>query len=271
MLSDLEKDFWSPFVFVFGAICGSFLNVCIYRLPRRQSIILPPSRCMSCRTKIRFYDNIPIIGYLLCQGRCRYCGKPFSIRYAFVELLTAVLVTSLFCAYGITTQSVFFFLFFSVLIVVSFIDIDHRIIPNSISIPGIFLGFLAAVIMPLFVDDWFVTPKESLLGLVLGGGSLFFVNYAYSWFTGRDGIGFGDVKLLAMMGAFFGAAVVLWTIFLGSLMGSIYGVGMIVLQRRSSKYPMPFGPFIVLGCVVSLLFAEQLAQWFATFSLSSLF
>ena len=253
---------WLFAFFSFGAVIGSFLNVCIYRMPLNMSVIRPPSSCMKCKAPLRYYDNIPIVGYFIRQGRCRYCGFPFSMRYAAIELLTALLFIAVYSIYGLQSQTLFWLLFVSVSIVITFIDIDHRIIPNKISLTGIPVGFAAGLVMPEIVDWWFVTPLQSILGIVFGGGVFWLVNIVYFSITGRDGIGLGDVKLLAMLGGFFGWQTVLFTIFFSSLLGSIVGVSVVVLYGRSSRHPIPFGPFIVLGCWISIWWSHSILRWF---------
>jgi leader peptidase (prepilin peptidase)/N-methyltransferase len=254
-----ELPFWfqACVVFLFGAIWGSFLNVCIYRLPLNLSIVTPASRCGRCKTRIALRDNLPIIGYFLVQGRCRFCGQPFSVRYAMVELLTACMSLLLYCHWSLHWQYWFMFIFGAAMVVVTFIDIDHRIIPDSISIGGTILGVVLAFIMPVWVANWFVTPVGSLLGILTGAGALLFVSYAYKLLTGVEGIGLGDVKLLACIGAWFGWQTALLTIFISSFVGSIFGLLLMVIYRRSSKFPIPFGPFIVVGCLW-LIWAEPL-------------
>jgi leader peptidase (prepilin peptidase)/N-methyltransferase len=208
--------------------------------------------------RIAFYDNVPIIGYFLLQGRCRYCAKTFSIRYPLIELFEACLAGFLVWQFGLGFWSTFYFIFVSVLVIIFFIDIDYRIIPNTLSIPGIVIGLVASLLMPLLIDDWFVGIKESILGCLFGGGFLYGINYLYSMVTGRDGIGFGDVKLMAMLGAFFGAKIVLLTIFLSSLLGSLVGFAVVLVAGKTSKYPIPFGPFIVVSCLLALWIGDKL-------------
>ncbi len=244
------------FAFSFGAVVGSFLNVCIYRLPLGQSVVSPGSRCMRCGTAVRWYDNIPIVSWLVLRGRCRSCHAPFSIRYPLVELLTGLLSLSLLLKFGPTPSYGVMFLFTAALVVVSFIDFDHQIIPDEISLPGIVVGFLCSFFLP--GPGWL----SSLLGIVVGWGSLALVFYGYLWLTGREGMGGGDAKLLAMMGGFLGLQAVPFIIFVSSLAGSIIGLTIMAVQRKDRHLAIPFGPYLAIGALVYLFIGPQLIQWY---------
>jgi leader peptidase (prepilin peptidase) / N-methyltransferase len=241
---------------IFGAIVGSFLNVCVYRIPRGESIVFPGSHCPHCQRSIPFYDNIPLISYLLLRGRCRYCKGPISLQYPLVEGVTALSSFLLFCRFGISWSYLFYFLFIAGLIVITVIDLFHQIIPDVISLPGIGLGLIASFILPQ------LTFLNSLIGVLLGGGSLFLVATFYYWLFKREGMGGGDVKLLAMIGAFLGWKAVILTILLGSLVGSLIGVIVMVIKGKDFKYAIPFGPFLSLGAALSLFYGEQLIMWY---------
>ncbi len=186
------------FAFIFGAAIGSFLNVCIFRIPAKVSIVKPSSQCPSCHQPIRFYDNIPIISFILLKARCRNCGEKISWRYPLVELITAIFALLLFMKFGLSLNFIVFFVFTAVLIVITFIDLDHQIIPDILSLPGIPIFFLAAVF--IVKVPWY----ETLIGLLIGGGVLFAIAFVYEFITKREGMGGGDMKLLAMIGGFFG-------------------------------------------------------------------
>ena len=247
-----------PFVviFVFGAVLGSFLNVCIHRLPAGKSIVFPASRCPACRTPIRPYDNIPLVSYLLLRGRCRACGASISIRYPLVEFITGVAAVATLHLHGWSPHFIVSFAFLCALIVITFIDLDHQIIPNVISVPGIAVGLVAAV--ALGQPDW----RASLAGLVLGGGTLWIVAEGYYRLTGREGMGGGDVKLLAMIGAFLGWRSVPLTLVLASLSGTIVGLGVMLLRGGDSRTPIPFGPFLAGGAACALFFGDSLITWY---------
>lgn len=244
------------FAFTFGAVVGSFLNVCIYRLPLEQSVVSPGSRCMGCGTAIRWYDNIPILSWLVLKGRCRSCKEPFSIRYPLVELLTGLLATALFLKFGLSLSLVVMFLFCAALVVITFIDFDHQIIPDEISLPGIILGFLCSFFLP--GHGWL----SSLLGIAVGWGSLALIFYGYLWLTGREGMGGGDAKLLAMMGAFLGLQAVPFIIFASSLVGTVAGLSIMAVQRKDRHLAIPFGPYLALGAVLYIFCGPQLIQWY---------
>lgn len=244
------------FAFMFGAVVGSFLNVCIYRLPLEQSVVSPGSRCMGCGTAIRWYDNIPIMSWLMLRGRCRSCKAPFSIRYPLVELLTGLLAVLLFLKFGLSLSLVVMFLFCAALVVITFIDFDHQIIPDEISLPGIMVGFLSSFFLP--GHSWL----SSLLGIVVGWGSLALIFYGYLWLTGREGMGGGDAKLLAMMGAFLGLQAVPFIIFASSLVGTVAGLSIMAAQRKDRHLAIPFGPYLALGAVLYIFCGPQLIQWY---------
>ncbi|HEX9756852.1 MAG TPA: prepilin peptidase [Nitrospiria bacterium] len=237
--------------FLVGAIIGSFLNVCIYRLPRKESIVFPVSHCPNCQTPIPFYHNIPILSFLLLRGKCVSCQKPIHWRYPLVELINAFGYIYIFSVFGMGWISATYALLFSTLLVVTFIDLEHKIIPDSITLPGMGLGLLAAstVLPPGFID--------SLIGLLLGGGFFYLIAV-----VSRGGMGGGDIKLIAMIGAFLGWQNVLMTIFVGALAGSVVGIFLMIFRGKGRKYAVPFGPFLALGAVVSLLWNQEILNWY---------
>jgi len=247
---------WYIVSIIFGAMIGSFLNVCIFRLPKEESIVTPGSHCPHCQKPIKFYDNVPLVSYILLNGRCRYCKESISIQYPLVEGITALVSLILFVRFGPTLSYVFYFSFIAALIVISIIDLYHQIIPDVISLPGVGVGLLASLAIPQinFID--------SLIGALLGGGSLFIVATLYQWLFKREGMGGGDVKLLAMIGAFLGWKAVILTILLGSLLGSISGIIIMVLRGKDFKYAIPFGPFLSLGAVIALFYGQDLIRWY---------
>ena len=244
------------FVFAMGAAIGSFLNVCIYRLPQDLSIAAPRSFCPACRTPIRAYDNIPIFSFLLLGGKCRKCRVPISWRYPLVEALTGGLALALFLKMALTFYFFCYFCFAAALVVITFIDLDHRLIPDAISLPGILIGFLLSFLA--------VTPGvwNSLLGIVIGGGSLYLVAVVYEFVTKREGMGGGDVKLLAMIGAWLGWKAVLFTLFFSSLTGSLVGGALMVARKEDGKLAIPFGPFLTFSAMAYVFFGEKLVRWY---------
>lgn len=242
--------------FVFGAVVGSFLNVCIHRLPSGESVVFPASHCPRCRQPIRPYDNIPIVSYLILHGRCRQCGEAISLRYPLVEVLAGVAAAAAFSALGLSAHTLLAFAFLCALIVITFVDLDHQIIPDAISLPGIGVGFAAALI--LGEPAW----TASLAGILLGGGLLWGVAEGYYRLTGREGMGGGDIKLLAMIGAFLGWQAVPVTLLIGSLGGAVVGIALMLVQRRDSRTPIPFGPFLALGALCALFWGDALIAWY---------
>jgi leader peptidase (prepilin peptidase)/N-methyltransferase len=251
-----ERDMWYIISIIFGALVGSFLNVCIFRLPKEESIIWPGSHCPQCKNPIRFYDNIPLISYFLLRGECRYCKGSISLQYPLVEGITALSSLLLIIKFGPSLSYLIYFAFVAALIVITVIDLYHQIIPDIISIPGIGAGLLASLIIPS------ITFFNSLIGILLGGGSLFLVATLYQWLFKREGMGGGDVKLLAMIGAFLGWKAVILTILLSSLIGSISGISIMVLKGKNFKYAIPFGPFLSLGGVIALFYQNEIIFWY---------
>ena len=247
---------WYVVSIIFGALIGSFLNVCIFRLPKEESIVWPGSHCPHCKNPIKYYDNIPLISYLLLGGRCRHCRGPISFQYPLVEGITALSSLILFMKFGPSLSYLFYFLFVAALILVTVIDLYHQIIPDVISLPGIGVGLLTSLMIPQ------VTFLSSLGGALLGGGGLFLVATLYQWLFKREGMGGGDVKLLAMIGAFLGWKAVILTILLGSLIGSIIGISLMILKGKDFKYAIPFGPFLSMGAVIALFYQDGIIAWY---------
>lgn len=244
------------FVFLFGAAVGSFLNVCIYRLPRNQSIVFPPSACPDCGSRIAPYDNIPILSFLLLRGKCRSCAGRISWKYPTVELMNGLLTLALFLKFRFSPTFFVLFLFCSALVVITFIDLEHQIIPDSISLPGILVGFASSFILPWL--SW----KSSLIGIVAGGGSLLIVAYGYQLLTKKEGMGGGDIKLLAMMGAFLGWRSIPFIIFTSSLAGSVVGITLMLVRKKDSQLPIPFGPFLAFGALLFIFFGREIVTWY---------
>ena len=243
-------------VAIFGLCVGSFLNVCIYRIPAQKSIVFPGSACPGCGSAIRFYDNIPLLSYLSLGGKCRQCQSPISFRYPLIELLTGAFSLGLFLKFGLSIEAVVYFVFICVLIVITFIDIDYRIIPDRITLPGVVVFFGAAFAVPS------VSWRDSLLGVLVGGGSLFVVAVVYHLLTHKEGMGGGDIKLLAMIGALVGWKGVFFTIFVSSAVGTLAGLLIMFVTRQNLKLAVPFGPFLSIGAATYILFGPQLLSWY---------
>ena len=243
-------------IFCFGITIGSFLNVVIYRLPLGQSIVFPGSHCPNCNHSIPWYFNVPILSYVFLQGKCGFCKKSISIRYPLVEALTGGLFCLTFYRFGFQWATPVLWILVATLVCISFIDLDHRIIPDVISLPGIIVGFSASFVLP-----W-VSWSDSLLGILLGGGSLYFVAVVYELLTKKEGMGGGDIKLLAMLGAFLGWKAVLPIIFFGSLLGTIMGVPLMIIHKADSKLAIPFGPFLAIGSLIYLYWGPIIIRWY---------
>ncbi|MDD5758324.1 MAG: prepilin peptidase [Desulfobulbaceae bacterium] len=243
------------FAAVLGALVGSFLNVVILRLPEEgESIVFPPSHCPQCQALIHWYDNIPMISFLLLGGRCRHCRKSISWQYPIVELIMALLSFALFYRFGLTADFFVYFVFCAALLVVIVIDLYHQIIPDVISLPGIILGFAASFLLPGL--SW----QDSALGILLGGGIFYAIAAGYYLLAKRAGMGGGDIKLLAMIGAFLGWRALPFVIFASALLGSVIGIGAMIKQKKGGKTVIPYGPFLAMASYLYLFFAKEI--WF---------
>jgi leader peptidase (prepilin peptidase)/N-methyltransferase len=261
MITNISIYFVDIAIILFGGIIGSFLNVCIYRLPREKSVVRPSSSCPSCEKPIKFYDNIPIISYLFLKGKCRQCGSHISIRYPMVELITAFLFFMLFKKYGLSFELIVGMLLISLLIAISFIDLDFRIIPDVLSIGGLIAGLILA-----FFRKPFFFYMDALYGILLGGGILFVIAYGYELLRKREGMGGGDIKLLGMIGAFCGIKGVIFSLMSGSLIGTFIGIPMMFIKGADTKYAIPFGPFLSLGALIFIFFGDRIIYAFFNFA-----
>jgi leader peptidase (prepilin peptidase)/N-methyltransferase len=249
------------FLFVaaaFGAVIGSFLNVCIYRIPKGRSIVWPGSACGSCGHMLAWYENIPIVSYLVLRGRCRACRAAISLRYPFVELLTAVMFAGAWWFYGPSVLLISRLLFGCALIVLFAIDLEHQLLPNVITLPGIAVGFAFSFLTP---PGWF----DSVIGIVVGGGVLWAVAEGYYLVRHEEGLGMGDVKMLAMIGAFVGWKLTLIALMMASFAGSLVGVIFIVSRRGGLKYALPFGTFLALGAALAATIGPGVLDWYLGF------
>jgi len=240
----------------FGLCWGSFLNVCIHRLPLYQSVVRPRSRCPGCGQTISARDNIPVISWLLLRGACRTCGIRISFRYPAVELLTGLLTLLLVRQHGATMALLIAFLFCSAMVVLIFTDYDHQILPNPVTIPGTAAGFLLSLLPGGLA--W----HDSLIGLLLGFGAIVGVSWAYRALRGVEGMGMGDAKMMALVGAFLGWQGVLLVLVLGSFLGSLAGVAMIARGRGGLQAKLPFGTFLGIAGLVALFFGETIIGWY---------
>jgi leader peptidase (prepilin peptidase) / N-methyltransferase len=241
-----------------GLSVGSFLNVCVHRLPRRQSLVHPGSRCPHCGYVLRWYDNIPVVSYVLLRGRCRACRESIAIRYPALELATLVLFLVHGAVFGWSALLVVRLLFACAMVVLFAIDLEHHLLPDVITLPGIVAGLLFSIVLPPGIVD-------SLLGVLVGGGVLWLIGEAYYRYSGQEGMGGGDVKMLAMIGAFLGWKLVLVTLVLSSVAGSLIGVVVIALKRGGMKYALPYGTFLALGALAASLVGERLVSWYLGF------
>ena len=243
---------------LFGLCIGSFLNVVIYRLPLRQSLATPPSRCRRCGYSLRWFDNLPVLSWVLLRGRCRKCGVSVSWQYPLVELITAALFVLVVWLTPIGPLMAARLLLVCILIALFGIDLEHQILPNSITLPGIVIGLLFSLVAP---PGW----KDAVIGALLGAGILYAIAGAYYLWRGEEGMGMGDVKMLAMIGAFLGWKAVLVTLVLASFSGAIIGVILMSAQRGGMKFALPFGTFLAIGTLIAMFAGDPLIAWYAGF------
>jgi len=268
---------------VFGAIIGSFLNVVIHRVPREESIVFPNSRCPSCGATIAFYDNIPVLSYVVLGGRCRGCSIRISPRYPAVELLTAVLFVVVTWHDGISVALPFDLIFMTAIVALVFIDAEHMILPDVITYPGMAFAVAARIAIPLLTktphfDDvpslmqgtlagvpiWVVSLVGAVIGALIGGGSLWLMGWTWEKLRGIEAMGLGDVKMMFMVGAYLGWRLTILTIFVGVLSGSLIGIVLMARQReRDMQMLLPFGVFLGLGSIAALLFGAPIVAWYA--------
>ena len=240
-----------------GLAVGSFLNVCIHRIPRSQSLVRPPSRCPACEYQLRWFDNIPVASYAAILGRCRKCRTRISIRYPLVELATMALFVVHGEVFGWSALLVPRLLFACAMVVLFAIDLEHHLLPNVITLPGIAIGLISSTVLPPGLVD-------ALLGVALGGGVLWLIGEAYYRFSGHEGMGGGDVKMLAMIGAFLGWKLVLITLVLSSVAGSLIGLFVILIKRGGLKYALPYGTFLALGALTASLAGDRIVNWYVS-------
>jgi leader peptidase (prepilin peptidase)/N-methyltransferase len=300
--------FFAATIFVFGLALGSFLNVCIYRLPRGLSIVLPSSKCPQCNTPIKFYDNVPVFGWLLLRGRCRACRAPISPRYILVELLTASLFLACYAKLGLTLAALKCCVLGFLLLGLIFTDAETQLLPNKLTLPGLALGLIFSLLVP--VNDlasqllpgiislptssdisWHLfSLLDALLGAAVGASFIYGAGAIYLHWRGVEGMGFGDVKLMAMIGSFLGIRLTILTLFAATLTGSVFGIGTVLIvwikrirrrivrhhesmktaRRRAWQsarmvyryYQIPFGVFLGSMALVAFFFGNQFLHWY---------
>ncbi len=247
--------FEAALVTVMGLMIGSFLNVCIYRLPRQMSPVRPRSSCTTCGHMIAWYENIPIASYLVLRGRCHGCGSPISIIYPIIEAITGLMFLGAYLLYGPSLLLIARLIFGCVMIVLFVIDLQHKILPNVITLPGIVIGFLLSIVAG---PGWL----DSLIGILAGGGVLWAIAEVYYRVRHEEGLGMGDVKMLGMIGAFLGWKLMLLTLVLASFSGTLVGIVILVTKKESLKYALPFGTFLAVGAIAAAVVGDRLLTWY---------
>ena len=241
---------------LFGGIVGSFLNVMILRLPEKDSsIVYPASHCPKCKHPLSWFENIPVLSYIVQLGKCRHCSTSISLQYPAVEILTGLLTMAVVSRFGLTAAAGGYFLFCAALVCIIYIDIHHQIIPDLISLPGIAAGFLFSLVNP------YVNWHDSLIGIFVGGGILYLVALVYYLVRRQDGMGGGDIKLLAMLGAFLGWQSLPFIVFASSLGGAVIGIVVLSLQRQDSRTRIPYGPFLSVAALIYLFFSDRILHF----------
>ena len=253
------------YALILGAAVGSFLNVVIYRYPREESIVFPASRCPNCGAGIRWYDNVPVLAYIWLGGRCRSCRSTISPLYPLIELANALFYLAIFLRTGVSIGFVPLAIIVSMTIVLIYIDLEIQILPDVIDLPGIAVGLIIGLLqLGLLYRDLTLSVHllDSLAGAILGGGMLLSVALIYKWFRKVDGMGLGDVKMLAMLGAVVGWRAVFPLLFIASFAGAILGVGLAIRDRQNLQFPIPFGVFLGLATFAVMFFGPTLFAWY---------
>jgi leader peptidase (prepilin peptidase)/N-methyltransferase len=268
-------------IFLFGLIIGSFLNVCILRIPIEKSIVLPPSHCPSCGTSIKPYDNIPVVSWLVLAGRCRKCKVRISAMYPMVELGTGLLFLACYLAFGLNAEALKWAIFAALIIVLTITDLRERILPDKVNFVGLGLGLLLSLFTrPVdgtalwLANHLFAYPPpeaalsfgDALIGAGAASGLLWLVAEGYFRARGREGMGLGDVKMMAMAGAFLGLQRALLTILAGSLLGSVIGIAVITIGRKGRDFELPFGSFLGAGAMLVVFFGSSALDWYRAFT-----
>lgn len=243
-------------IFMLGTVIGSFLAVCIHRIPLRRSVVTPRSACLACGTQIAWYDNVPVLSFLWLRGQCRACRQRISIRYPLIEIANGLGYLLVVWKFGLTWDTVVYAGLMSVFLVVTWIDWDHKIIPDVITLPGIILGFVCASF--LLSTGW----MNSLIGILVGGGVLLVLAWASPFLFGKEGMGGGDIKFLAMVGAFLGWKAALLALMVASIVGAVVGIALLLAKVMERGQYIPFGPYLALGSVVAMLWGLEIWNWY---------
>ncbi len=243
-------------IFMLGTVIGSFLAVCIHRIPLGRSVVTPRSACPACGTQIAWYDNVPVLSFLWLRGQCRACRQRIPIRYPLIEIANGLGYLLVVWKFGLTWDTVVYAGLMSVFLVVTWIDWDHKIIPDVITLPGIILGFVCASF--LLSTGW----MNSLIGILVGGGVLLVLAWASPFLFGKEGMGGGDIKFLAMVGAFLGWKAALLALMLASIVGAVVGIALLLAKVMERGQYIPFGPYLALGSVVAMLWGLEIWNWY---------
>jgi len=259
-------------VFIFGSVVGSFLNVCIHRMPKGESVVWPRSHCPKCKKRIPGYDNIPFLSFILLGGRCRFCKERISLRYPLVEFITGLLFLVFFMRYGLSYNFFFYFVLICALIIATFVDIPHRIIPDEVSVGGLIVGFILSSIRGVNLNPLSFSFKpmvSSLFGIAIGAGVIYLTGWLFDLVYFKilknppingetESMGGGDIKLLAMIGAFLGAPRVLLTFFIAPFFGAVIGIINLIIKK---DHTIPYGPFLSLAALISIFWSDKILRF----------
>ncbi len=250
LFAQIPIQFHVAYVIFIGLCIGSFANVCIYRMPLKESLVFPGSHCPSCNSPVKIYDNIPVIGYLLLKGKCRNCKTRISVIYPLVEVLTAILMTGVFLKFGFTWEGLAYLIVAPALVVITAIDLEHQIIPDQLTLPGIVLGLAAG--------SYIMGPVDSIIGFLVGGGLFYGIAELCPLVFGKEGMGGGDIKYIAGVGALLGWKSVLLVIFVGSFLGAVIGLALMLIWKKGSK--IPFGPYLAAATYIVIMAGDELIR-----------
>ena len=243
--------------FVLGGIWGSFCNVCIYRLPNNDSVVTKRSFCRSCKNKIKWYDNIPLLSFIFLRGKCRTCNNKISSQYFLVELISAISFLFIYFIYGLSVTTLLLIILSIFFIIIFFIDLKHYIIPNELTFPLMLIGFIKSF-DPNLNQTIFPNYINSLLGGFFGYAVIWLIIFLYKKIRNKEGMGLGDAKLMAVVGFWFGWASIPFTIFISSAVALVLVIPSLIKKTRNMSAQIPFGPYIIIGCIIYVTFANQL-------------
>lgn len=263
--------FWTVVVFIYGLLIGSFLNVCIYRLPREESIVFPPSKCTKCGKKIKWWQNLPLFSYIILGGKCNYCKEKINFRYFLVELITALSLVLVFAYFGFSWKFFYYSLFTCLLVIVFFVDLEHQLILDEITKSGMVLGFIGSFFIPIseiYTGRWLIKapflqmPISSLFGILAGITFFWLIRQVGTILAKREAMGQGDIKLAGLIGAFLGWKLAMLSFFVAFFLGSLVAIPLVIFSKKGASEPVPFGTFMAMGAYMTVLWGKEMLYWY---------